>query len=522
MLLQINPDNRMSTSEFYEYVTNENFLVKNMIAINNDIKYINLYQEICSENQINYENGKIHEKLNKEEGERQNIEKILGFVEDGVFPDIMGFLNDNDNKEQKYNNIIYFDTNINTYKKEVENNSDKFEEETNGAFILCTSLESLSLIKDEILKQRKISKKIYFNCITNGKGYEEYIKKFLIENKAFKNCINHLCIYCKHPENYYKYKNEDPNFIYGIEKTIKNILKFIIITSSKDIEPFSLTKLVLLKNYLKKYKERHKKISHFYGNLTKEIYDKNMEKMKVIIAQDEKDKKMKTKKEKLMEGLLKFDIKEDLKNLDELIIKEYTQNTFYGDLNRWLMKGKIKYYEPIAYFTSRLMYSLNEYAKKYNKYCKENKKVLHRGTKLYYSCLLPYKRAIGKIILLSAFTSTSENDEEAKKWAGRGNPRIVYKDQSKFSVEFHITNNYNKGWISNGIDIREISKFKKENEILFQPFSFYRVTKVEIDEKNNTADIYMETVGKNEILEEQIKLGKEIDYNEKENIMEIK
>ena len=43
-----------------------------------------------------------------------------------------------------------------------------------------------------------------------------------------------------------------------------------------------------------------------------------------------------------MEGLLKFDIKEDLKNLDELIIKEYTQNTFYGDLNRQLMKEKMK------------------------------------------------------------------------------------------------------------------------------------------------------------------------------------
>ena len=111
---------------------------------------------------------------------------------------------------------------------------------------------------------------------------------------------------------------------------------------------------LLFKNYLNKYKERHKKMSQFYENLTKEIYDKNMEKMKVIIAQDEQDKKLKTKKEKLMEGLLKFDIKEDLKNLDELIIKEYTQNTFYGDLNRWLMKGKMKYYEPVAYFTSTL------------------------------------------------------------------------------------------------------------------------------------------------------------------------
>ncbi len=43
-----------------------------------------------------------------------------------------------------------------------------------------------------------------------------------------------------------------------------------------------------------------------------------------------------------------------------------------------------------------------------------------------------------------------------------------------------------------------------------------------IDLENYTADIYLETIGKKEILEEKIKLGKEIKYNEKEKIIEIK
>ena len=93
----------------------------------------------------------------------------------------------------------------------------------------------------------------------------------------------------------------------------------------------------------------------------------------------------------------------------------------------------------------------------------------------------------------------------------------------KFSVLFHITNLYKseKNWISNSVDIHKNSKYEKEKEFLFQPFSFYRVKKVEFDIKNFKADIHLETIGKKEILEEKIKFGKNIDYNEKENIMQV-
>ena len=86
---------------------------------------------------------------------------------------------------------------------------------------------------------------------------------------------------------------------------------------------------------------------------------------------------------------------------------------------------------------------------------------------------------------------------------------------------FLITNVFkqNNNWVSNDIDIEEKSEFKKEKEILYQPFLFYKVTDVNLNADNYTADIFLETIGKKEILEEQIKFGKKIDFDKDENIM---
>jgi hypothetical protein len=135
----------MSTSEFYNYVTNEDFLSQNAIAINDDPKYLVLYQEIINEKQVEYKEEIQQESNNKEAKEQQDIDKILVLVEDGNLPDIMSFANGNINEEEKFNNIIYFDSNADKYKGNINSDSDLFERETPGAFILCTNLKSLSV-----------------------------------------------------------------------------------------------------------------------------------------------------------------------------------------------------------------------------------------------------------------------------------------------------------------------------------------------------------------------------------------
>ena len=257
--------------------------------------------------------------------------------------------------------------------------------------------------------------------------------------------------------------------------------------------------------------------------MTVEEYKKNIKKMGILIDFKGKKKELiNSDKNDLMQGFLTFDLNKDLEHLDNLIIQEYTKNTFYGDLNKWLMNSKMNFYEPVAYFTARLMFSLNKFAKKNEKYCNEDKKELHRGVKLAYTDLIAYERAKGKIILLSAFTSTSKDKNEAESFAGREDTKSLYNNNYKFSVVYHITNIYKNGWISNGIDIENVSEYEDEKEILFQPFSFYYVKDTKINIEKYIADIYLETIGKMEILEEKIKLGKEIEYNEDKKIMEVK
>ena len=160
----------------------------------------------------------------------------------------------------------------------------------------------------------------------------------------------------------------------------------------------------------------------------------------------------------------------DLLFLDKLIIKEYTNNTFYKDLNKWLINFPDNAYEAVAYFTARLMYSLNSYAREKKMFYKKNNQTLYRGIKLPYSSLLPYKRAKGLIILFSSFTSTSESIISAKKFCERDHSKELYEANCFFSVKFLINNKWEKNWISNGINIKNESKYKYEKEIIFQPF----------------------------------------------------
>ena len=168
------------------------------------------------------------------------------------------------------------------------------------------------------------------------------------------------------------------------------------------------------------------------------------------------------------------------------------------------------------------MFSLNKYGKDKKKYCIQNNKIIFRGAKIAYSALLAYERAKGKIILFSSFTSTSERKKSAENFARRENAKMMYEVNLKYSVVYYITNIQNSNWVSNGVIIKEIAKFKYEEEVLFQPFSFYLVSDVIINDKDSTADIYLETIGKTEILEEKIKLGEEIEYNPELKIMQIK
>ena len=521
-LLVINPKDRMTYDEFFKYVFSDNFMKEGVTYVNDNKLYKQIYEKILKEPEVNFKNTEIKEcKPEQEKEEEANFKKILTLVEDGHLPDLMNFANGSLNEKKVYNNIIYYDENID-YLSDIIEDCDDFERVTSGAFILCTNIESLDLVKKEVLRQIQKDKKTRFNLITTGSKCEK-IMSFLENDKPFKDCIDKICVYCMDYDKWSFLKDKYEK-IFDVYTDPDEVIEFINKFSSNDIKPFPITKLLTYQDYIDKYKDRHIKISSFYGDMTVEEYKKNIKNMGLLIDfEGKKNLLSNPDKNDLMSGFLTFDLSKDLEHLDNLIIQEYTKNTFYGDLNKWLMNSKMNFYEPVAYFTARLMFSLNKFAKKNQKYCNVDKIELHRGVKLTYTDLIAYERAKGKIILLSAFTSTSKDQSEAESFAGRDEDiKSLYNNNLRFSVVFHITNIYKNGWISNGIDIENESEYDEEREILFQPFSFYYVKDTKIDIEQYIADIYLETIGKIEILEEKIKLGKEIIYSKDKNIMEAK
>ena len=344
--------------------------IKNIKSENNNIKeefnkMKNDFDLLKNENKKLYENNINLEKQLKILSDKLNI--ILN-NKSIITPEIKDknkkvISENNFNKERVYNNIIYFNDNKNDLQN-IYNDSDYFEKNTNGVFILCLSFDSLNIAIKEIINEYKNDKNIKFNLIL-GEINVQKIQNILNENNELSQIIQNICIYSKHPEKYYNIKTIN---IFETYKNRNDIINFITIFSSKDIKPFPQTKLITYQDYLDKYKHYHHKISQFYGDLSPESYNYYIEKLKKIIEEEEKEKKLKNKKDILLKGFSIFDLKEDLQIVDQLIIKEWTKNTFYFDLNKWLYNLNMNNFETVAYYTSRFMYSLNSYAQKENKY----------------------------------------------------------------------------------------------------------------------------------------------------------
>ena len=345
----------MSYKEFFDCVFNDKFMF-----INEEIKL-----KIEEQKKQDDLNNRINEGLNLEEENLKIINKVKSFVGGNHFPDTINYPQKEINEEEKYNNIIYYDENIDDIKnkKSIFSDSDIFEKNTNGAFILCTNKISLNMVKEEIIKNYKRDKRIAFNLIISGKQFNQ-IKKFLEDNKEFDDCINNICIYCWKLKDYINLKYTIPKLHNDIYNRPSEVVKFINKYSSKDIKPYPFTKLITYQDYLDKYKYRHLEISLFYGDLTKDSFDKYLKEMESLINKEYQENKIKNK-QLLVNSFAKFDLNKDLEELDKLIIKEYTKNTFFADLNKWSMDDfNLNLNESVSYFTARLMYSLNEYAKK--------------------------------------------------------------------------------------------------------------------------------------------------------------
>ena len=175
-------------------------------------------------------------------------------------------------------------------------------------------------------------------------------------------------------------------------------------------------------------------------------------------------------------------------------------------------------YDKISYFVSDMMLCLNEYGIKEKKGLKEKGNfTLYRGMNLSFIDLIPYTRNINKIISFPSFTSTSLNINRAKNFIIKSQQQRIEKKKFSVIFDFEMKNIL----FPVGFDIQEISDHPEEEEVLIQPFTFFKIKKIEINLDSFNANISLEVINKDDILEKYIDEKNRLKYNEKKNIVEV-
>ena len=121
---------------------------------------------------------------------------------------------------------------------------------------------------------------------------------YLSSNKDFSKYITNICIYCMRPELYQNLKQKYPKIHDDIYKKRKDVINFINKNTKENILPFQITKLITYEEYKEKYKERHIKISEFYGDLNRETFQKEISDITTIINKESINGELKQKDEK--------------------------------------------------------------------------------------------------------------------------------------------------------------------------------------------------------------------------------
>ena len=400
----------------------------------------------------------------------------------------------------KYNNIIYYDEGS---VKRVSLNRDlaHFEEETQGTFIFCNNMETLEILKEEILKEIDLNPKTKFNLITSGSTFNKVIN-FISQNSQFEKCFKNYCIYCMNLKKYEHFKNEYKDKIHDyIYNNRDDIIEFIKKTTSSKIKPFHINKLITYNLYKLKYIEIQLDIESYQYKEEineEECYDQ----IKDYINQMDSENQLKNEKDKLLKSLEIF-----ANDNPELILKEFI-NVFYEDFNNILINNGLEISQCISFLTSKFNTCIKQLLNLKNYYYWNNNDKIYMGANLPLSELLQFVRDKDKIVTFFHFLIFYENKKLAEELSHREDSLNYYKSNLKFSVLFIINRTSKEDYIYYGVNIENyindkgsdsffsrFAKFfnKKEKAVLFMPFSFFDLKSIDIDFKNYTANIYLET-----------------------------
>jgi len=349
-----------------------------------------------------------------------------------------------------------------------------------------------------------------YYIILSGSGAKEFFNSGYYEEN--KNRIIGIFIYCLNIDQYLPLKKVYPRISMIENISFDNIIKDIQAKESLSYKEDDILKqyssfLILEEYFLKAPSQIHEKICEYFDeNYNKPSFDENAKKKILnllnLIAQTKKD----------FNGASK--ILEDI-NDEKDLIKCYTdESIIVYFLNKCLREVNNKMLE----FVGLMNYALFKYYHDNPQIEIKEDMIFYRKMNIPIKDLYSYDLFEGKIICFPAFTSTS-----IYKDAFYFNP--IAKDKTVYGVvnrEKHILlkiyYKFNEAYQCPCFNIQECSKFKDEKEYLFNPFSFFKILKIIMNEgtEENPVIIELKVIPKAKDFQKNLKNGGKVLFDEKE------
>ena len=366
-------------------------------------------------------------------------------------------------------NIIFYDENT-TNSDDFNYYCSYFKSNLEGAFYGIKDFNLFRYVSHKIHQNTK-------NFILISSGFcAEKIFNYCIQKGIYQ--IDKYYIYCLNKPKYYHFMQKYPN-LKGILSTFDDLKKVITDNQPAINKHIRSSNLIFLSDYNSTFIKLHYEIVRKYS-LYKLFKSKDYDKTKFLDLIQNKFPYYENIARELIynddEAMVKFfkDItKEPEEELRKVFnhnheiadyISNYTIESFYfRNINKFLRTSDFRSFRILSNHISKFIYHLYEYRKTHYQL---SNSVLYRSMYITQDEFNLYLNSIGKVICYPSFTSTSLKRKSF----------IPYNKISELFVELIIQQNNSPSIIS----IRDLSNHPNEEEYLCLPFTFFKITNVDM------------------------------------------
>jgi hypothetical protein len=351
-----------------------------------------------------------------------------------------------------------------------------------------------------------------FFLIMNGSSSQKVIA--LIKTSNYIKFFVKACIYCQSEDRYKKIQEANQDLVEGIFSDVNSIISFISSFDALNNTEFIDGNVIMnLFSYDCYYFSFHQSIAKYYANnesINETEFNPNSIKNKNDLSKEMIDDLLK---------IFNFYNMFKKKSNEEFIFNYLKSENVSNLVNQTLKRKEKTEFEQISYFVGNLMYRIVEYGWK-------GKKGINSGTKLYKGMqidtinLFEFIKNENMVISFSNFMTITSKKELAELNSERNIPLYSRKNKNLFSVMITINFLYDEGFTPSIFNLSELISYPDEEEFIVLPFTFFHLVKVKIEENKMNVDIEMNIIGKFGFLEERVKMGKKLSFNQKNFIME--